>query len=344
MAKKKQPQSETTELEVPETMHIGEEIEPIEGVDPRKEIMDQIYAKRQQLFAEELGVEEEVPAPQEPEPEAAEEPVPVTPAPPEQSVLPEKVKLKVEGKELEVPGETLIQLAQKGLSSDQRYQEAARLRQEAERMMAQNAQPRAEEPSAPPAPVEVIDEATARELAKRMNYGSEEDQVKAIRDLATMVSKTQGRQDLPTPEHLIATATQNALTQIRFEQDMTTIGSEYKDIFSDEPLSMAAGIIARNLTNKYKAEGIPKPPLEIWREACNSTRERYLRTEPAVQPQPVQAASNVVPMTDKLERKRAAPQPPAAASKVASESPPQQGVNPSSIVQQMRKQRGQPTY
>lgn len=345
-----------TELEVPETMHIEPEAKAETLADPRKEIMDQIYAKRQKQLADEMGLESPEPEkieekPEEPEPEKEPEPAeePKAEEKPEvkteakaEEKLPNKIPLKVNGKPLEIDTDELITLAQKGLAAEQKFQEAARMRDEAQKLMFQNqpqnqAQNQAQNtPNTPPAGV--IDDATAKELVRRINYGSEEEQAKAIRDLAALTAN-QGRQ-MPTPDEIVNVATRNALVQLQFQNDMATIGKEYPDIFNDEPLSMAAGIVAKNLVAKNQALGVQKPALEVWREACQQTREKYIRPEP--QTPPVQAAT-ILPMKEKLERKRAAPQPPAAASKVAMVNPPPE-VTPSTIVQQMRKSRGQPTY
>lgn len=358
----------TTELEVPQTMHI----ESVEGANtppenqqeihnPNKEVMDAIYEKRKQrLLAEEatqLGDDLkviEIPAEALPEEKSEESAAPLpaevatepTPDPAAGAKLPEKISLKIEGKDIDVPMDTLVTLAQKGLSSAKTWDEAAQMKREAQELMfsmKQNTQPQADTDNAKQS---VTDKDQIREIAKRINYGSEEDQVNALLEYgATIEARLGGRSQGPPPEQLVQAATQNAVNQIKFEQDQAIIAKEFPEVFKDKHLSLLAGNIAGEkrleAENHYRQTGVLKPLVDIWRESLTEVKTKYVPVQSAP---PVQAASKVVDMTDKIERKRAAPQPPAAVNRIATENPTPKGVNPSSIVAKMRKARGQPAY
>lgn len=345
----------STELEIPSTMHI----ESVEGVNtppdnqpegeihnPNKEIMDAIYEKRKaRLLAEEatqLGEEIKVLDPV-PEPEPIIDPIPIEPPVIPEAKLPEKVSLKVEGKDIEVPMDTLITLAQKGMSADQRFQEAANQRQEAQRLMfaMQNTQ----QPTAQPAPQPKDNFANIiPDIAKRINYGSEEEQHKALLDYGAAIEAKFRDENKSLPqEQLVHVATQNAISAIKFEQDQDTISKEFPEVFKDKHLSLLAGNIAGEkkleAENHYRQTGVLKPLVDIWRESLAEVKSKYIPVQSAP---PVQAVPKIVVENDKIERKRAAPQPLVAANKTATETPPKHGVDPSSVVARMRKARGQP--
>lgn len=373
-----------TDIEVPSHMHITPEpaaeppsgaSEPVEGVNPRKGALDEIYANRarqiekdNENYAKMSGA---APA-DEPEPPVAPiaEPAP-TDAPPVNppeaaaapNAAPQKVRINVEGNQIEVPMDTLITLAQKGMNADQRYQEAANMRRQAEEVMFSNrqTQPQAAPPVAPRAPAasantDVLNKEDAQRIASKLNFGTEEEHADALREMSQIVAASVQGRAAPgiTPDQLVNVATQRALAQLRLEQDQATIASEYGEIFTDYPLSVAAGALAGNLRQEYGRLGVQKPMLEIWREACGSIRNNYVKRSEVQQPQPVPEVKPNLPAnstqaapattTERLERKRVAPQPPAAASRIASESQPQAAVSGSQIVAQMRKQRGQPNY
>jgi hypothetical protein len=85
--------------------------------------------------------------------------------------------------------------------------------------------------------------------------------------------------------------------------------------------------------------------LDIWRESLTETKSKYLIPQDAkVAPEPQKSTVQSASMDTKIERKRAAPQPPSSASKVSVEPVRQSGASPSSIVEKMRQSRGQMVY
>lgn len=282
---------------------------------------------------------------------------------------PQKIILNVDGRQLEVNQDELTRLAQMGLSATQRFEQAARLREEAFAIanghvpasVHTHTQPAVAGQRAPQAPAsppdEVISLDVARDFAKRMTYGTEEDQVQAARDLgATIASSIRSQAANVNAGDVVNQATQQAIAHIRFENDLQTIGQEFPDLFYNYPLSVATGHIVGQLRFKYEKLGIAKSNLDLYREGCVEMRKLMGKTEtPQQQNQPQPAAhpaqssnppqsAQPANMQGRIERKRAAPQPPAAVSRAASDAPQSRGQTPSQIVSNMRKQRGQPVY
>lgn len=365
----------TTEIEIPVTMQLGmtptpAQIKP-EGEDGevppvfKDDVRDAIFAKRREILTKEMADQGLEPSTQA-EPPMAEQKTPleaeiITPPVVEQPLAAAKTPeeeafiLNVYGKEqrynLKDPAdlERLKQSAQKGEAATQIFQEGHRMRDEALQIanaVKQNLQPQpAAKENPPQATQPVIDKDKAREVAKRINYGSEEDQVNAIVELsAEIASKVRGQVTALPPEQIAQFATQQAIATIRAEQEQETLKREFADILADKPISSAADVIANELAENYRQQGIVKSRLDLFREAGTIARDKYLK--PKVEAAPVQnqppATPTIVVSNDRLERKRAAPKPPAAANKVAAEPPTQYGVGVSSIVNQMRKARGQP--
>lgn len=370
-----------TDIEVPENMHIENEPPATDPTDttpnPRKDAMQDIYASRAKQIEEEnqaaakqiLNI-----APEEPLPEPTPDPAPVEPpAAPEKPPVSEppaeppitdpnpgaaeqkKYSLAINGRTIEMNEDEVLRAAQKVLSADEKFQQAAQLRNEAVSM--QQRQPVQQPVYSAPAPhqpqgydpAQIIDDATADELVKKINFGSEQEQRTAIRDLGAAIATGMGRANTgPTPDQVVEVATQRALATIHFQSNMAAIANEFSDVFQSRPLSIAAADTVGQLRMEYAAKGLQKSDIDLYREACTSIRDQFVkpREEQAPAPQPlnvVQAAQPAV-TGEKFERKRAAPKPPAAATMVATETSKPKGYDPSTIVQQMRKQRGQQAF
>lgn len=367
--------AETTNLEVPEHMRLdappAEEVEtpPAEGdkaPDPRADIMARIVEKRQAQVAKEL--EQTEPEAQEaaPEPSPSEPETPPAPAAgteaqaqsPESASAPaQKIPLIVDGNRLEVTPDELVQLAQKGLSANQRWEEAARMRREAQELLSRPPTPQAQPVQQQPATDEIVPETLARDVARRLNYGSEDEQIKAIRDLvADVQSKTQGRAQGLNPTDLVNTAVTNALAAVDFRSTLAALGQEFPKVFEDTDLSETAGrrvFKAKQEQSLRMQQGLPvemKSDYELMRDACKFVQDRYIlppgtpQARANGQTQPAQAAPKVDQMTDRVERKRAAPKPPAAANRVASGPPERPEPTPKDVVAWMRQKRHQPAF
>lgn len=364
----------TTELEVPQTMQLDmtptpEQIKPEgeEGEAPplfKDDVRDAIFAKRREMLTKEMSdqglepnvitepektvehpvLEQKIEQETKPEPVPEPKPLEATKTPEEQEFI-----LKVYGKDHKLSKDELIREAQKGMAATQVFNEGYRMKEEALQIanaVKQNLQPQQVAKENPPQQPQSFD--MEKDVAKRINYGSEDDQVKALRDYKDAIIK-EARGQAPAalpPEQLIGAATQNAIAYIDARTEQETLRKEFADILADKPIASAADVIANELNENYRSQGITKSRLELFREAGTLAREKYLK--PKIEETPVQpnhtAAPTIAVSNDKLERKRAAPKPPAAANKIAVEPPPQYGVGVSSIVNQMRKARGQPVF
>lgn len=387
---------ETTELTVPETLHIaqtgpeptpeGEEAKsgrPGPGEEIRRRIAERYEREQrsQELALAETMADEareraaadvptepvtpEPPPPAPPEPPAPAEPPPAAPAAPAEPEAPPPVeppaaaaakhKLTINGQDIALTDDELVSLARTGIIASQ---------QNFQRQAAPGA-PAVSPPPAPSTPAEgtapprdIIDDAAARELARRIAYGSDEDQANAVKDLARRtVSSFEGRQQTPPLEKLVFAAKEQAKAEIRFEQNLEVIGNEYPDIFKDSDLTLLAAKRVGELRQKQAtlaqaamAEGRQpslKPDIALYREACSEVKSRYLAAPSqsvATASPPVQAApAPVVATTERLERKRAAPKPPAAANATATMPELPRPPSGSDIVEMMRKARGQPS-
>ena len=367
---------ETTDLHVHQGMHIhADSQEPANNLEEKLTANDiarqNIFARRNEQMQKELDLgkimEEEAkarePAPEAPaapeaasEPSATEPPAASAPAPTEAPAPPAQRVIKVDGKEIPVNEDELLRLAQLGFASNQRFQEAAALRQEAYELSQRTQQnpvtPQvAVPPQASPSPTstQILDEKEAQEIARRLQYGSQDDTAKAIIDLGTTIAqRVAGRTQGPTPDQIVAVAVQEATRQaqanIQFESNLAAVGNEYPEIFKDRGLSIVAADAVGNLRSYYANQGVAKPEIVLYREACNYVRNRYPSASPAPSPAPQEPSHPAAASApDKLERKRAAPQLPVAANARGTLEPSgPRAPTPSEIVNQMRKSRFQP--
>lgn len=374
-----------TDVEIPENMHIESE-PPEQGTgptdttpDPRKDAMQAIYANRNAQIEKELNLPasaddapQEGDAPLEPAPaEPAITPAPAPSAEPAAPSTPQapatddpnpgaaqskKYQLAVNGRVIEMGEDDVVKAAQRVLSADERYQQASAMRNEAIQLRNQ--------PPAQSAPVNdqttqrqsqfdpmtLIDDKKADEFIRKINYGSDEEQRSAIRELgASIATGIEGRAaNNPTPDQVAEYATQQALARINFQNNLQAIGNEFKELFLSRPLTIAAADTVGQLRTQYAAQGVQKTEVEIYREACQSISDQFLKRDDPPSPEPATAipvqAAQPATSGNRFERKRAAPQPPAAATMVATDNPKPKGFDPSTIVQQMRKSRGQSAF
>lgn len=344
------PIRETTELHIPEAGLMEDSPKEQNNESNFKdEKRDAIFAKRREFIEKEMGimesgvvdaepitdnaVEESVSEPLEvispPSEPVAAKADPTTASLPEQA-QPEKFPITINGQIFEYTLDELKQQAQLGVGARQKFDDAARMREEAQRLMfasQQNSQPQAQNIQPPQPQSTDIPEQELRDIAKRLNYGSEDEQVKALREAGILFSKAAVQPNQLTPEALVDVATRNAINVLTAQQEQEILKNEFRDIVSDPAIAYATDFIANQLTQKYATLGQQKTRLEILREAGNTAKERYLK--PAIPNQPNSSATPapiVVDMTNKIERKRAAPQPPTSANKVASDESQPYGI------------------
>lgn len=238
---------------------------------------------------------------------------------------PQKYKIIVDGQPIEYTLEELQQQAQLGVGARKKFDEAAKMRQEAQNLIfasQQNSQPQAVNNQLAQPQLQDIPETELRDIAKRLNYGSEEEQAKALRD-AISLGMNRGQLNQLTPDAIINVATQNALNVLSAQQEQEILKNEFKEIIADPAIAYATDFMANQLSQKYAALGQQKTRLELLREAGNMAKERYLKPATSQPNSSVHLTPTVVDMTNKIERKRTAPQPPNSANKVASSGDPQ---------------------
>jgi hypothetical protein len=211
---------------------------------------------------------------------------------------------------------------------------------------------------APAAPV--IDRDRAAEIVQRLAYGSADDGVAAVQDLAAQIA-VQLRSAAPAmdPQQLMSQAAALAYDRIRTENDLNTIGSEFPDIFNNRTRAYTAAIHLTEIKQRDAALGQVRPAIEAYREACRLVQAAFA-PDHAPQPQSGQNGHAPAPQaaqngnngtvlatlggngSDRLERKRAAPRNPAAVSRAATlaDAAPNYPTG-SQIVDQMRRARHQ---
>lgn len=317
------------------------------AVNPRDAIMKSIYEGRAKQFSEELEYAKNMGATSEPandEVEAVE-----TKEEPEQPVKEKTAKVETEqpveqqpakkryiinGQSVDLTEQEIANIATRGVQSAQALQAQ-------QQMLYQ--QPQQQQVQTPPQqqPALAPDNERLKDIARKITYGNEEDSVKALQDFAEHTIRTVQRAAGPTPEQIAQFAAGQAVAQVNFQTNLDTIAREYPDVFEKRASTLVAADYVNSLRNKYAQLGMPKPDIELYREACNYTRVDFGKAPVENTTQSDTSKPTVVQVTtQKVERKRAAPQPPASVSRVLSPQA-ERAKTGSDIVNAMRKQRGQ---
>ncbi len=263
-----------------------------------------------QLYDDEAAKDE---AAKDEEPEAEPEEVAAEPeaeAEQEQSApepeVPEKrmVTVKINGLVREVPEDELIATYQKERSADEKFQEAARLRDEAYAAMRQ--QPQQQQPTAP---------TDTKSLVEKIQFGSAEEAAQALETLQSLTVQ-QARQE-----------TERTILQ----RDLASFASDNSDLVND-PVTQGA-LMA--LDQHLSASGFQGTPRQRWDEAAKQVRARFQQPQTkATAPVKVDAA----PSTSRVERKASITTVPTAAGRMESPQP----TKPKShheIIESMRQGR-----
>ena len=302
----------------------AEEIEIVVGNIERNETVERIAKQARELRDKELadagheivdtsGETEATPEdlPKE-EQQATNEEEAATPevAPEPELQKPKMVKVKVDGKETEVPESQIldagIRAVQKESAADQRLAEATRLLREAQEVVTPK-----------PQPLPNMDEV---ELANRIRLGSDEEAQEAIRIL-------QGRNQA-TPEQIAEAVENRVLGQIEAKEAGNWFIDEYKDLVADPYLVNI--ILAEN--NRLIEAGDYRPLKERYKDIGDSIRVKLNEWRGG---KPTVSTS-----TDKQERKSEINNlPSASARQQVSEQP--KTKTPAEIINEMRAARGQ---
>jgi hypothetical protein len=328
---------------------------PGEGVvNPRNEIMAEIQKARQEQLAQEFkegggdlaalepadkpAVEPEVKA-ETPEGEApageAEktEGEVVAEAPPVEEPVKPKVKIKVDGQELEVDEEAVreagIKALQKQSAADKRLEESARLKKEAEaeaRRILEDAKRQAAQPNQdvtqPPqqgaTSVERLTDDRFIETVKKVQYGGEAEAGQALKDLISEAVKAGKSPELTLNE---------VGEYLEFREATKWAHDEYKEILGDSKLKT----LFSSEEKRLRATGDMRPYREVYSDIGNGLRE-WLKEKV---PTPTPAA----PPT-RQERKASVVVIPTAAARQPAPTQPKE-PSPSEVIDRIRAARHQ---
>lgn len=230
------------------------------------------------------------------------------------------------GSVVHVTGEQLADLARRGAMAEM--------------------QPPAPIPAAAPEPRPATHPANfdgdkAREIVKALAYGNEDDGVRVLQEFAQTLAPPAIDVDG------IRQQTKDELrSELRMEQNLNIIGSEFPDVFGNRIRSQAAALqlddIRRDPNSRYFSE------LDLYREACSRVRRDLGGAGPQPQPEstfaptpPVSQAASATP-SGRLERKRGAPSMPSASDRRlgAADDAPREPTKRETI-NQIRVSRGQ---
>ena len=269
-----------------------------------------------------------------PEPVPAQAPSAPTAAPgPSAAPVPRTISLQ--GQQFQVTDEQFQRLAEMGALAN-----LAMAQQPAQPPPQQAHQPRQE--PAQHGPVLGADE--AREIVQRLSYGSADDGVAAIQQLADNLARRQA--PAVDANQLAQHATQQALATIAFQNNLNQIGQEFPDVFNNQTRAYVAAIELTQLRQHDALMGRQRSDLELYREACTKVRDAMSPPQPQSGGEAgstaAQAAPTVAVNPSRLAGKRAAPRNPTAVSRSAGMGPAEpRPPSASQIIDQMRKARGQ---
>jgi len=235
---------------------------------------------------------------------------------------PVKHKLKVNGRELELTTEELIERAQKVEAADNYLAEAARLKREAEqRNTTQNTQP---QPSAEDVATELREE--RRALVRAIQMGTEEEAMAAIEKLEARNTPSVNYTD---------DITRAVDERITFNDAVTRFQTEFKDLVEDPTLLNV--VLSRD--KELLAQGDKRSYWERYQEIGKQVRDwrdtLVKKATPAETQKP-----------DKETRKATAPVVPQAASTKApaQADDEEREETPGEIIAAMAKARGGPQW
>lgn len=229
---------------------------------------------------------------------------------PTEAVAPAKVKIKVNGEELELTQEELIERAQKVESADRYLQEASEARKAAK------------PPVEPPAKKEVDYKA----LVRAIQVGTEEEAEAALRQLQTSQERP------PAPMDDVSRVVDERL---KFQDAMKAFSTEYADILGDPRLNS----MAQQMDSEMLANGDTRSYAQRYTEIGESLRGWVTKLGGGKKEEPKVD-------TTREERKAALPATPTAAA--GKSAPPKTDTedddNPTSVISKMAAARGGPQW
>jgi len=297
------------------------------GNDARVAMLNKIGDNNDEVRADELANvnDDDTTEPFTPEPKAeAEDEIEAAPAeetPPAEEPAPvQKVKIKVNGKELELTQEELIARAQKVESADQYLAEAKK-----------KIQPVVEPAKAKPSAEELqrLQDEEDRALVRAIQMGTEEEAAAALRKLRQQT--TSARPSI-TPDDVNRTIDE----RLAFTKAIEAFQSEYSDVVTDPYLNK----LALDRDSELLAQGDSRPYLERYREIGNVLRAWKGTLVKAPEP------TTTKTLDEKQQRKASAPKAPVAASAKTTAPEPEtdDDETPHDVIRNMAKSRGGPQW
>lgn len=360
---------ETTELELPATMHIETPQidtaapEPVERpLSPREIAMAKIVERRAEAYKAELDYGETLAddaretaghealsnaSDDAPTPSPSREAATAPPAAPPIVEAPREHVVVVEGQPYRVTDEQMQHLASIGAIAIKAVQQ-----DQQQPVPRQAVQPGSPQPYAvQPAPRQLLTPDEARAFSSKMQYGSEQESAQALSEMAQIIAaRSVPAAPVVDPNQIARHVYQQVNQQAVLERNLNQIGAEYPEIFNNHTLSQLAALKLNEVRQRDRLFGIQKPDLDSYREACNIVRAELGSRAPMPQPAQEgannpqsQAGANPIPATGaRFAAKRAAPRQLATAGRVASsEQAPNRAPTASEIVNQMKRSRGQ---
>lgn len=232
---------------------------------------------------------------------------------------PQKVKIKVNGKEEELTMQELIERAQKSEGAEEKFREAARLRAEAEELRKKNLEP---EPSSED--VAAKEREKRRERVRAIQMGTEDEALQAWEEMERNLTHNAP----PLREDEVIQKVQSYLS---FNEAVSRFKSEYKDIVEDPVLLD----IVLERDKKLLAQGDPRNYWERYDELGKDVRKWMAEKTKTTTPPPA-------PDKNKQQRKASAPAVPQGASTKAPEAiaDEETELSPSEVIAEMARKRG----
>jgi hypothetical protein len=247
---------------------------------------------------------------------------------------PVKVKIKVDGQELEVDEEQIreagIRTLQKESAADKRLEEATKARDEAERLRlsveATVAKlPKAEQPAAKKSDHEMLLEKDAlRGVVKKIQYGSEDEAAEALAEYGTKMAAL-GQSGRLTETEL--------LNILDLREAQKFVKTNYADVMGDDNLKDL--FVAK--VNKRLAAGDARPYQDICKETGDELRT-WRGAPPKADPIPPKGQDGSRAAV--LQRKTSTVQVPSAAARLPEKTQPKEPTQ-SEIIEKIRKARRQ---
>lgn len=166
------------------------------------------------------------------------------------------------------------------------------------------------EPAPDPEPVRlaarpIIDQDRAKEIARKIAYGTEDDGAQALLELTSSLTP---QVDVETIKRQ---AVQEALTVYQSNRDLDTVAQEFPMVAQNHRLGQMAALALHEIRSDPRSAAFP--PVELYREACRRAMSVVQSVAGMVQPQPEVTGTTPAPQAaptaspQRLERKRAAP-------------------------------------